>query len=95
MRRKVSGKLSFGETHGGQGHGRGPRAREGDLLRVLLGPGRLKVLEATRVHMLQRGVFGPLMHTRYAPWPSAPQEEDARRTRGKPARDNRRRGTST
>ena len=71
VRRKVSGKLSYGETHGGQGHGRGPRAREGDLLRVLLGPGRLKVLEATRVHMLQRGVFGPLMHTRYAPWPGA------------------------
>ena len=54
-------------------------------MRVLLSPGNSKVFEGTRVHMLQSGVSGPLVHTRSASLPSAPEEAVARRKRGKPA----------
>ena len=54
-------------------------------MRVLLSPGRLKAVESTRIYMLQRDAFGSLAHTPSASMPSVPEEEDARRKRGKPA----------
>lgn len=69
--------------HGGQGHGREPCARGGDPLRGLLIPGKLKAFESTRIYMLQRDAFGPLALTRSASLPSGPEEEGARRKRGK------------
>ena len=46
--------------------------------------GKLRAFKSTRIYMLQRDAFGSLAHTRSASLPSAPEEEGARRKRGKP-----------